>query len=110
MVLTFELGLGATVYHLWNLRNPVLHKGCINYEEQVISAIWKLVKARIEFKNSFHSTDQIREICCRWGFAVSLILGMPPVSHSVQVRSLWCIVSADYQLALYCIFYQLDYP
>ena len=23
------------------------------------------------------------------------------------MRSLWCIVSADYQLALYCIFYQL---
>ena len=74
MVLTFELGLGATVYHIWNLRNPVLHKGCVNYEEQVISAIWKLVKARIEFKNSFHPTDQIRETCCRWGFTVSLLL------------------------------------
>lgn len=80
---TFKLGLGATVYHIWKLRNPVLHKGCVNYEEQVISAIWKLVKARIEFKNSFHSTDQIRERCCRWGFTVSLLLGMPPVSNSV---------------------------
>ena len=80
-VLTFKLGLGATFYQ--KLRNPVLHKGCINYEEQVISAIWKLVKTRIEFENSFHPTDQIREICCRWGFTVSLLLGIPPASHSV---------------------------
>ncbi|KAK7848232.1 hypothetical protein CFP56_005426 [Quercus suber] len=36
-VLTFKLGLGATVYHIWKLRNPVLHKGCINYEEQIRS-------------------------------------------------------------------------
>ena len=48
-----KLGLGATVYHIWKHSNAVLHKDSISSEEQIVAAIRKQVKARVEFKGSF---------------------------------------------------------
>lgn len=39
---------GGAVYHLWNLRNPIIHAGIIKTDGQVIRDIKKDVRARVE--------------------------------------------------------------
>ena len=64
-----KTALWPTVYHLWQLKNSILHQGKINSEEFIIRTIKWEVKERVESKGGFCNSLLNRALCCSWGIS-----------------------------------------
>jgi hypothetical protein len=56
----------AIVYHIWIQRNNRIHAGEVKTEEQIVKAIKRDVKARMEASHISNSTILHKTICYNW--------------------------------------------
>ncbi len=56
----------AIVYHIWIQRNNRIHAGEVKTEEQIVKAIKREVKARMEASHISNSTILHKTICYNW--------------------------------------------